>query len=206
MTNQGFITAVELILKHEGGFVNHPADKGGPTNWGITQKVYEAFKGRPVTLNEMMNMSRNDAISIYKKQYWDKIGGDSLKYYSVALTLFDQAVNRGTGAVIKQAQAVLGLTQDGGMGPKTIAALNALPDTDFIPKFIMLAEQSYKNIVAKNPTQVVFLNGWMKRIESLKKQATNYYGQLNSAQKIGIGLGLFAILGIAGFLYYKGRK
>ena len=73
-----FQLAVEKVLKHEGGFVNHPDDRGGATNWGITQKVYEKFKGRPVTLAEMKNMPKSDAIAIYKAEYWDKVGGEPI--------------------------------------------------------------------------------------------------------------------------------
>jgi len=205
MANRGFQDAVQVILKHEGGYVNHPNDKGGPTNWGITQKVYEAYKGRPVTIDEMKKMPVSDAIDIYKKNYWDKVGGDNLKYYATALTLFDQAVNRGVAVVNRQAQGILGLTQDGVAGAKTIQALNSVADTTFIPKFLTAAENSYKAIVDKNPSQAVFLNGWMKRVQHLGTQARSYFGQLNGTQ-IGIGIGLIAILGVAGFFAIQAMK
>ena len=202
MATKGFLDAVEVVLKNEGGYVNHPADRGGPTNWGITQRVYEAYKGRPVTIEEMKRMPRTEAIAIYKKNYWDKVGGDSIKYYATAFILFDQAVNRGVGAVIKQAQSILGVTVDGGVGPKTLAALNAVPDTVFIPRFLQAAEQSYRNIVANNSSQSVFLNGWLKRIDHIRSEATKFFGQLN-ARQVGIGLGAIVLLGVAGFFLYR---
>jgi lysozyme family protein len=206
MANRGFLDAVEVVLKNEGGFVNHPADRGGPTNWGITQKVYEAYKGRPVSIDEIKNMPRSEAIAIYKRNYWDKIGGDQLKYYATALTLFDQAVNRGVAAVIRQVQGILGLNQDGRLGSQTIAALNAIPDTKFIPQFLTAAENSYKAIVQKNPSQSVFINGWLKRVDHLKKQATQFFGQLNNVQKVGLGIGFLALLGVGGYLAYQSFK
>lgn len=205
MANRGFVDAVEVILKHEGGFVNHPADKGGPTNWGITQSVYEAYKGRKVTIDEMRRMPRSEAVAIYKRNYWDKVGGDSIKFYSVALTLFDQAVNRGVGAVVKQAQRVLKVPETGVMGPQTLAALNAVPDSNFLTQFLAAAEASYKAIVDRNPSQVVFLNGWMNRVKHLRDQASRFFGQLN-AKDVGLGVGVIAILGVAGYFAYQAMK
>ena len=205
MATKGFLDAVEVILKNEGGYVNHPADRGGPTNWGITQKVYEAFKGRPVTIAEMQKMPRSEAIAIYKKNYWDKVGGDNIKYYATAMILFDQAVNRGVGAAVKQAQQVLGVTVDGGVGPKTLAALNSIPDTTFIPKFLAMAENSYKAIVANNPSQSVFLKGWMNRVEHLRQQASQFFGQLNG-KAVGIGIGTIVLMGLGAYLFYNYQK
>jgi lysozyme family protein len=205
MAAKGFLDAVEVVLKSEGGYVNHPADRGGPTNWGITQKVYEQYKGRTVSLDEMKAMPKSDAVSIYKKNYWDKVGGDAIKYYSVAFTLFDQAVNRGVGAVVKQAQSVLGVTVDGGMGPKTLAALNAMPDVKFIPQFLTMAENSYRSIVANNSSQSVFLTGWLNRLQKVRSEATKFFGQLN-ARQVGLGIGAIAVLGIAGYLIYTMMK
>lgn len=205
MAAKTFNDAVEVILKNEGGFVNNILDKGGATNWGITKAVYEAYKGRAVSVDEIKNMPRADAVAIYKKNYWDKVGGDNIKYYATALTLFDQAVNRGVGAVIKQAQSVLGITQDGGIGPQTLAALNAVPDTSFIPKFLAAAENSYKAIVANNPSQSVFIKGWLNRVEELRKQANKYFGELNG-KTVGISVGVLALIGAGIFLYLRSRK
>jgi lysozyme family protein len=202
-TNRGFLDAVEVVLKNEGGFVNHPADRGGATNWGITKKVYEAYKGRPVSIEEIKNMPKSEAIEIYKRNYWDAIGGDKIKYFSTALTLFDQAVNRGVAAVARQVQSILGLNQDGRFNAQTIAAINAIPDTKFIPQFLTAAENSYKTIVQKNPSQSVFINGWLRRVEKLRSEATRFFGQLNNVQKVGLGLGLIAIIGITAYLVYQ---
>lgn len=198
-----FKDAVEIVLKNEGGFVNNPLDKGGATNWGITQKVYEAWKGRPVTVTEMKNMPRSDAIAIYKKNYWDKVGGDAIKFYSVALTIFDQAVNRGISAAVKQAQRVAGVNQDGAIGAQTIAAINKTPESEFLNLFLKESEAAYKTIVSRNPSQEVFLKGWLKRVDHLRADAMKWLGTLN---KPALGIGLFAVTGLGIFLYFKFRK
>lgn len=208
MANKGFSSAVETILKHEGGYVNHPKDRGGPTNWGITQKTYEQYKKRPVTLAEIQKMPRSEAIDIYKKNYWDTVGGDNLKYYSVALALFDQAVNRGPSTVLKQAQRIVRLTPSGTPTPQTINAINAMSDTTFLDNLFRSSQESYKAIVAKDPSQEVFLQGWLNRVDKLRKETSQYLGQLN-VKAIGIGVASLALIGAASYLFFvlwKHRK
>lgn len=201
----GFKEAVETILKHEGGFVNNQHDRGGATNWGITQRVYEAYKGRAVTIDEIKNMPRTDAIAIYKRNYWDTIKGDQIKFYSVALTMFDQAVNRGVGSVIKQAQRVVGLSPDGVLGSKTLASINIMPEPDFISKFLTESVKSYNAIVEKNPSQNVFIAGWLKRVESLRKDAVKWAGTLN---KVAVSAAILVAvgLGIGTYFFLKSKR
>lgn len=160
-------TAILKVLQHEGGFVNHPLDPGGATNWGITQKVYEKFKGRRVTLEEMRRMPKSDAIAIYKRDYWDKVRGDSIRSYNVAFAMFDQAVNRGVSASVKQAQKVTGMIQDGIIGPATLNAINSMSETEFLEKYLAESIAAYKAIVARRPASDVFLDGWLKRVDSI---------------------------------------
>ena len=198
-----FNDAVEVILKNEGGFVNHPQDRGGATNWGITQRVYEAYKGRAVTIDEMRKMPRSEAIAIYKKNYWDKIGGDAIKFYTVALTIFDQAVNRGIAAAVKQAQRVAGVNPDGVVGTQTLAAINKTPEKEFLNLFLKESEEAYKTIVNRNPSQQVFLKGWLNRVDHLRNQALAFLGQVN---KPALGIGILALAGLGIFLYMRMRK
>jgi lysozyme family protein len=193
-----FTDAVEKILKHEGGYVDHPNDKGGKTNFGITQKVYETFIGRKLTDAEagtvMKNMPRGNAIAIYKKNYWDVVKGDQLKSYAIAVMLFDQAVNRGHVSAIKQAQGILGLVQDGIAGPKFIQAVNGLllvkgKEKEFSDKYLSASKVFYQTLAKNNPTQAVFLNGWLKRVSSLQE----YVNSNMTTVAVG-GVGLIALL------------
>lgn len=192
-----FQLAVEKVLKHEGGFVDHPADRGGATNWGITQKVYEKFKGRAVTLAEMKNMPKSDAIAIYKAEYWDKVGGGQLKFYSIAFVIFDQAINRGVGSAVMQAQRIAGVKADGAMGPKTIAAINTMGETDFMSKYLAASLNFYESVVKNRPSQSAFIDGWRNRITSIEDYVGQFVGKENGAVALSAG----TILMLVGFVF-----
>lgn len=194
--------AINKVLQHEGGYVNNPADKGGPTNFGITTKTYSEFIKHPASIDEIKNMPIGNAITIYKTKYWDVIKGDKIKQYAIAAAIFDQAINRGPVAAVKQAQKVLGISQDGVMGPVSLAALNATPDTSFIPKYIAESITAYKKIVSNDPTQAVFLTGWLSRAESLRQYAMSFLGSVN-ATTVGLGVVVVAIAGVGGFFLYQ---
>ena len=68
-----FEKSLEMLLHHEGGFVNHPKDPGGVTNLGVTKAVYEKWVGREVSIEEMKDLTHEDVAPIYKKNYWDKL-------------------------------------------------------------------------------------------------------------------------------------
>lgn len=189
-----FSKAVEKVLEHEGGFVNHPDDTGGATNWGITQKTYEQFIGRPVTVEEIRRMPKGNAVAIYKEKYWDAVAGDKLSSYAIAFVLFDQGVNRGPKRAIKQAQRVIGAYQDGIIGPKTISALNSVKEKDFLDQYLIQSENAYRAIATANPSQNVFLKGWLHRVDSLRDYTFSNLG------KVGISIGLVA--GLVAVAYY----
>ena len=200
----GATEAITKVLEHEGGFVNNPADKGGATNFGITQKVYEAWLKRPVTVAEMKAMPKGNAIAIYKTNYWDKIKGDQLKDYSMAYAIFDQAVNRGISAAVKQAQKVIGVNPDGIAGPSFVAAMNAYDSGKFLINYLVASTEAYKQIVNNNPSQSVFLKGWLNRIDSIKSYATAFVGK--PVVKAGLGgIAIIAMIGL-GYLIYTNSK
>jgi lysozyme family protein len=210
--------AIKKVLQHEGGFVNHPNDKGGPTNWGVTQKTYNEYMskitGRPYqsTLDEIKSMPIGNAINIYKFLYWDKMSGDKIKKYAIAAAIFDQAINRGTTAAVKQAQRVLknnfnypSIAEDGVAGAGTLTALNTIDEAKFLNSYLQESILAYKKIVQNNPTQTVFLNGWLKRVESLRSYVSQNIGKIN-ATTVGIGVGVILALGIGSYFIYKFMK
>ena len=207
--------AINKVLQHEGGYVNHPADKGGPTNWGVTQGTYNAFMtaqtGKPYfsTIDEIRLMPIANALIIYKTMYWDKVRGDQIKRYSMALAIFDQAINRGISAASKQAQRVLkntfnhpNMVEDGNIGPATVAALNTVDEKKFLDSYLAESILAYNKIVQNNPSQVVFLNGWLKRVESLRKDVISKLGTINSTS-VSIGIGVILTLSLGSYLIYK---
>lgn len=164
--------AIKKIIIHEGGdkYTNHSADRGGPTRYGITLKTLTAWRGKATSADDVKNLKESEAIAIYKSLYWDKVKGDEIPY-SMAIVLFDQAVNRGVSTVVKQAQKILGITQDGIAGPQFVLSIKKLSESNFIGAFLSESEKSYRSIASNNPSQNVFLNGWLNRVDSLKEYA-----------------------------------
>ena len=111
---------LEIILHHEGGYVNHPKDPGGETNLGVTKRVYEEW-GRT---KDMKDLTVEDVAPIYQKNYWNRVRGDDLPA-GLDLCVFDFGVNAGTGRAAKFLQRLVGTTVDGGIGPATLRAVNA---------------------------------------------------------------------------------
>ena len=87
-----FVKCLTMLLKHEGGYVNHPRDPGGMTNLGVTKKVYERWIKRKVTEQEMKDLKPENVAPIYKVNYWDAVRGDDLPS-GVDWAAFDWAVN-----------------------------------------------------------------------------------------------------------------
>jgi lysozyme family protein len=117
-----FARCVAEVLNHEGGFVNHPKDPGGATNRGITHITLADWRGGPVTAEDVRTMSEAEAREIYRARYWNAIQGDNLPA-GVDLAVFDLAVNSGVGRAARMLQQQLGVTVDGAIGPKTLAAV-----------------------------------------------------------------------------------
>lgn len=115
-----FSEALQHVLKHEGGYIDHPDDPGGETNFGITVAVARENG----YLGDMRAIPMSVVESIYKRKYWDKVRADEMPE-SVRFALFDYAVNSGPGAAIRALQRVLGVTDDGVLGPMTLAAAQA---------------------------------------------------------------------------------
>ena len=99
-----FFKSLEIVLKHEGGFVDHPEDPGGATNKGITHKTYSDFLGRPLEdVSELKNIPDEHVQKIYKDGYWDRVKADQLSS-GVDFCIFDWAVNSGPGRAAKALQ------------------------------------------------------------------------------------------------------
>jgi lysozyme family protein len=166
-----FLKAFEFVLGNEGGFTNDPADSGGPTNWGITMHDYSAWLQRPVSIDEIKQMPLDHAKRIYFQQYWCAMGLNHVINSDVACAIFDQGVNRGVRTIIRAVQGIVKVEQDGFVGPKTLAAINNFPagPANLIEEISAQAEVAYKQIVARKPSQMVFLKGWLNRAKRLLK-------------------------------------
>ena len=136
-----FDKCLAMLLEHEGGYVNSKHDRGGMTNLGVTRRVYEDWMDRPVTEQEMRDLTPDDVAPIYKKNYWDRVKGDSLPS-GLDWSCFDWAVNSGSGRPAKAIQRAVGATQDGAIGNQTLG-LVAEKDPKFIIDYVYTVRQSF---------------------------------------------------------------
>jgi len=162
--------ALAFTLRYEGGYANHPNDKGGETNRGITHTTYDTYrkvKGLPVQSVKLI--TDEEVNDIYYKMYWLTASCDKLPY-PLNMVVFDAAVNHGPLKAIKLLQRILGLHQDGLVGPKTLAAVATIKDDYGACDDYMDEREAFFNaIVAANSSQSVFLKGWLNRVASLRK-------------------------------------
>lgn len=164
-----FAKALPVILKSEGGFVDHRLDKGHATNKGITTAVYNAWRksqGQPP--RSVKDIGDVEVEAIYRSKYWDEARCDDLPW-PVSLIHFDSSVQHGVTRANKLLQKVLGVTPDGIIGPRTIEAAK---DRSGIPTAYQWARLDYyARIVQANPSQSVFIVGWVARVKHLMEAA-----------------------------------
>jgi lysozyme family protein len=157
----------ELMLKSEGGFVNHPSDPGGMTNLGVTKATWENWVGRESDEAEMRGLTPEKVEPLYKKKYWDAVRGDELPP-GISYLCFDFAVNAGAGRSIKTLQTAVGVTPDGGFGPMTMAAVQAVDPVELIERFSQAKEDFYRSL----NTFATFGKGWLNRVADVKVKAS----------------------------------
>lgn len=157
---QNFAESLQHVLKHEGGFVNHPNDPGGMTNLGCTKAVWEEHCGHPVTEKVMRALTPADVAPLYKRKYWDKIKGDELPS-GIDYVVFDAAINSGPGRAAKWLQATIGVEVDGGIGPKTLAAVKAFDSKQLIEDYT----KRRLSFMMDLPTWGTFGKGWSRRVQ-----------------------------------------
>ena len=155
------------LLQLEGGYTNHPDDQGGPTNLGISYKVYKAYCGQERTIKDLQNMSYGTWEKIMKDLYWDKCLADEIENQSVAEIVVDWCINSGMIG-LRKVQELVGTKPDGIAGPKTLAAINGSEQSELFESVMNARKQFYVNIVKRNPSQKVFMNGWMNRLLMFK--------------------------------------
>jgi type VI secretion system secreted protein VgrG len=170
-----FEKAIEKTLKHEGGLVDHPSDPGGLTNMGITWTTFGLWAARlglPKTRKALVNLSKSNAIYIYRHGYWNRLNGNNIKSQSVAEIYFDAFVNSGNTAVVQMQTAVSNLGEkikiDGIHGPKTLGAINYVDSETLFYKFKAVRERFYRTLAERKPAMKVFLKGWLNRINTFE--------------------------------------
>ena len=156
---------IPFILRWEGGFVNDPDDAGGATNKGITIATFRQFYGAAATVSQLKKITDEQWFHIFKVGYWDRWRADEIESQSVANIVVDWVWASGVYG-ITQVQKILGVTPDGIVGPKTLAALNGRPADPLFHQIRAARIAFVENIVRRKPSQKKFLNGWKNRILS----------------------------------------
>lgn len=150
-----FKEAFERLISHEGGYVNHPNDPGGETKFGITRRVAREAGYR----GDMRDLTRDRAREIYLTAYWLRAKCDQY-HGAIGFQIFDIAVNSGIGNAIRMLQRAAGVTDDGVVGPVTLAAINA-----FNPlSLIVLLNAERQEFYARLSTWHTFGRGWSRRV------------------------------------------
>lgn len=166
---RNFNFSFEHLISAEGGYSNHPSDTGGATNFGITQKTLEAYRGQKLKKSEVKNLTIDEARAIYLTEYWLKMNLDRIESQELCCILFDQGVNKGPKNGIKMLQLVLhndfkkDISIDGILGPITAKEANSILPRHLFVKIIQEAQRGYLDIWKRNPSQGVFLRGWIAR-------------------------------------------
>lgn len=152
-----FRTAVEHVLKFEGGLIDHPDDPGGITKYGISSRAYP-----DMSTDDIRRLTKQEAKNLYRRDYWDALGCDWLPA-GLRLMVFDCAVNQGVSYAKKALQTSVSVTADGIIGPVTLKAIEHTDVEKAVHKYSMNRYLRY----ARNPNWSVFGEGWMSRLLSV---------------------------------------
>ena len=157
---------LEMILHHEGGYVNHPKDPGGETNMGVTKRVYEEWGGT----KDMKDLTVEDVAPIYQENYWNRVRADQLPA-GLDLCVFDFAVNAGTGRSAKFLQGLVGTVVDGGIGPATLKAVEAFVANEGLETTIEEFQKRRQDYYESLSTFETFGRGWTRRVNEVTETA-----------------------------------
>ena len=166
MAAENYQKCLEMILHHEGGYVNHPKDPGGETNLGVTKRVYEDFGGT----KDMKDLTVEDVAPIYEKNYWGRMKCDEIPS-GLDLCVFDFGVNAGTGRSAKFLQTMIGTTADGGIGPNTLSKLADYVDENGIEDTIKNFQAERQSYYEGLGTFETFGKGWTRRVTETTESA-----------------------------------
>ena len=168
---------IDAVIDREGGYVNHPADRGGPTRWGVTEAVARAqgYAG------PMRDLPRAEAANIYRRIYWLRPAFDRVAARAprIAAELFDTGVNMGTAmatgflqralnALNRTARDYPDIAVDRAIGPRTLSALDGFlkargkgGETVLLRAMEALQGERYIALAERRPSQEAFLYGWL---------------------------------------------
>jgi lysozyme family protein len=159
-----FQECLDLVLKSEGGWVNHPSDPGGETNLGVTKAVWEEYVGHPV--KTMKDLTKDDVAPMYELKYWRPCYCEVLPR-GLDFVIFSMGVNAGPGRSVKLLQQSIGCVPDGVIGPRTRELISASNSANLIAKFSQTRREYYRSL----KTFPIFGKGWLARVDREEQEA-----------------------------------
>lgn len=162
-----FAACVAEVLRHEGGFVDHPRDPGGCTNRGITLAALGAWRGGPCSRADVLALGEAEARAIYRVQYWNAMRGDDLPA-GVDLAAFDAAVHSGPRRAALWLQRAAGAEPDGAIGPATLRAVRGANDRRALVAGLCAARLAFLRTLDTWPD---FGRGWSRRLAAVRTLA-----------------------------------
>lgn len=162
------------VLRHEGGYADHPADPGSATNMGITRRTLAEWRGvspwSDLPKSAVMALSRVEAAEIYQARYWSKCAADLLPT-GLDFALFDFAVNSGPTRAVKYLQIQIGVEADGIVGPRTLSAVEKCRRGRGAKQLIETLCDNRLNFLRGLNTFSTFGRGWTTRVATVRGQA-----------------------------------
>lgn len=154
------------ILRREGGYVNHSADRGGPTRFGITAATLGEWRalGRAATREEVAALTEVEARAIYRERYITAPGFESITHSALLALLVDAGVHSGPRRAVLWLQTALDVAADGVLGPKTRMALAAADQDVLYDKVLGQRLRHMGRLITSDPRQAAFAAGWMNRL------------------------------------------
>lgn len=154
---------IDRVIEREGGFVDHPDDRGGPTKYGITQRTLSAYLGRQAAAADIRALTRETARDIYWNRF---VKGNNLHLVDdpwLRELLIDATVLWGPDDTIPWLQEAAGVTADGVLGPVTARAVNTDESDDIGIRVVVSWIRRHGERVQESPDQIAFIEGWLRR-------------------------------------------
>ena len=157
---------LDEVLRREGGYVNHPADRGGPTKFGITAATLGEWRrlGRAATAQEVSALTTDEARAIYRQRYVADPGFEGIKHPPLLALLVDAGVHSGPKRAVEWLQTALGVSADGVLGPRTRAALMSADPVVLYRRVLAARLRFLGRLITQDRRQAAFAAGWMNRL------------------------------------------
>lgn len=175
--DRNFARSLSLVLKHEGGWADNPKDPGGATMKGVTIGTFRRYVKPNATKDDLRKITDQQIATVYRRQFWDAIGGAELPD-GIDYAVFDFAVNSGPTRAAQYLQKVVGVAQDGKIGPATIKATKAVLPATVIHKLCDERLAFMKRIKSKGKLLWdTFGKGWDRRVKEVRAEALSLSGR-----------------------------